>query len=475
MTFAPPPSGRKVYFGALVVAQFAALLRYVVLARLLGPEQVGLAAIIVLTAQFFDSITDTGNDRFLIQDREGGSRGALNLVHLVAIAKGVGIAFVLMALAAPIADFAGAPQLTETLRVLAIVPLLTGFTNFDFRLAQRHHKFAPEAMVLLTSEVTGLVVTLGAAIILRDFSAILYGLAARAAAVVLASHVAASCRYGFGYSPALARRLWRFGAPLILNGLLLFIATQSDRIIISRMLGLEELGRYSILILLVYYPVGMLMRFLTALFLPKIAEHIDSPQQLISAANMLGSTNLLLAVGICIGFAFVVPPLLPVIFGPAFEQPPLNVALVGILMAIRLMKVSPTTVALGTAGTWIVVINNVLRLSGVIVAIAGVVLFGGLAGVVAGLIVGEMVANIAATLLVNGTANWPLTRELDRYALFGGVAGSLVLGALAVEEGRWFLELGAAVLSSIIAVLVVWREWETLKKSAIVFKRAIRL
>ena len=38
------------------------------MARLLGPEQIGLAALLILTSSFFESVSDNGSDRFLIQD-----------------------------------------------------------------------------------------------------------------------------------------------------------------------------------------------------------------------------------------------------------------------------------------------------------------------------------------------------------------------------------------------------------------------
>src|SRR3546814_13879063 len=74
------------------VAQICALARYTILARLLGPEQLGLAAILILTAQFFDSVTDSGSDRFLVQDHAGSVPALLRLTHLVSLGRGLLIA-----------------------------------------------------------------------------------------------------------------------------------------------------------------------------------------------------------------------------------------------------------------------------------------------------------------------------------------------------------------------------------------------
>ena len=63
--------GTRIYFSSTAAAMVCALLRYVLLARILGPEQLGLAAILILTGQFFDFISDVAADRFLILDKQG--------------------------------------------------------------------------------------------------------------------------------------------------------------------------------------------------------------------------------------------------------------------------------------------------------------------------------------------------------------------------------------------------------------------
>src|SRR3546814_5270331 len=87
------------------------------LARRSGAERLGLAAILILTAQFFDSVTDSGSDRFLVQDRAGSAPALLRLTHLVSLGRGLLIAVGLVVLAGPIARLSGAPQLAPEIAV----------------------------------------------------------------------------------------------------------------------------------------------------------------------------------------------------------------------------------------------------------------------------------------------------------------------------------------------------------------------
>ena len=462
MTKAGRRSGSRTYFAALVVAQACALLRYVVLARLLGPEQLGLAVIIMLTVQFFDMITDTAGDRFLIQDRLGSQ--ALQTVQSVSLFKGATIALMLLVFAAPLAAFAGAPQLTPALQWLAVVPLIASFVHFDFRLAQRDHDFNPEGKVVIASEIAGLLATIAAAVALRDHRAILFGLAARGLTTVLVSHLVAHTPYGLRYSPEVGKALWGFSAPLMLNGLLLFIGTQSDRIIISRVLGLEELGRYSVVLLLVLYPTSMIMRFLSAIHLPILAEARDDAPGLRVAAHRLASIVVLLAVGIAVGFAAVAPPLLPILFGPAYANDALLVALVGLLLAFRLVDVYPTTLALALGNSRIVTLRNFVRLSGLVGALVGLGLERSLPAAVLGLVAGEILANFVATIAVNKSLGWPLARE------FGGYFTLIVTGALLAGRGvaahasMANVEMLAFLAALGCAFIVVWHQRNTLRE-----------
>lgn len=443
--------GRKIYLIALASAQAAAFIRSVVLARFLGPEQVGLAAVIVVTAQFFDSVTDTGNDRFLIQDPAGDAPQALRLIHLAAVLKGATIATLLIILGGPIALFMKVPQVSSALQILALVPLIAGFTNFDFRVSQRHHHFAGEAKVLFFSEICGLIATVVAAILLRQFTAVLYGLTARALAAVLVSQIVAKQGYKLQYSREFARRLWRFGAPLMINGLLLFAATQSDRVIISRSLGPSDLGRYSVLLLLGVYPSATVMKFAATLFLPQITTGASSGGVVRSAADRLESISVLLSMGMAVGFAWLVPIVLPVIFGPGFRADNILVTLVGLIVSWRMMKTAPTTIAIAAGRTEIVLANNVCRLSGILGAILGLQLIGGLDGVAVGLIVGEIIANTSATLLLNWKLGWPTLHGSGRYALF--TAAGLLLVALAYLREQ--SDMGAALIGASLCLTVV--------------------
>ena len=126
--------------------------RYTIMVRLLGPEQLGLAALLILTSSFFESISDNGSDRFLIQDRDGDEPAVQKLVQLVFVGRGIFISLGLLIAAYPTALIYDEPALASGLMILAIAPLIGGWMHLDFRRAQRAHDFRPEALGIAPSD-----------------------------------------------------------------------------------------------------------------------------------------------------------------------------------------------------------------------------------------------------------------------------------------------------------------------------------
>ena len=426
---APPSSagearrGGGLYFFASVSAQASALVRYVILARLLGPEQLGLAATLVVTAAFFDLISDLGADRFLIQDSQGDSPSVQNLVQLAYVGRGLLIAASLILAAVPVSHFFRAPQLARGLAFLALSPAILGFLHLDIRRVQRRHDFRPEATSLIAAEGASLIVTSLAAWLTRDFTAILYGLITRALVMVLVSHIRAERPYALGWAREHVARLAGFSSPLMLNGLMLYLGSQGDRALVGRQLGVGALGRYSAVLLLIYYPSAMLVRYMHAIYMPLAASGRDDPVRRHQVRETLAGQTTLLAMAMSAGFAVVTPPIVTILYGAKFTETALIVGLIGILQSTRFLINWPATISLSMGRSRTVLAGSVVRLLVFPGALIGYRLFGGLTGVVGGFAAGEMIAVIIAVALVNrDTGDEPL-RGFGRFAMFIATSG----------------------------------------------------
>ncbi len=471
---APPPTRRKggqLYFVSAVFGQVVALLRYVTLARLLGPEQLGLAAALMVTAAFFELIADTGSDRFLIQDRDGDKPELQALVQLVYVGRGFAIAAGLILFSGPIAAFYGQPRLAHGLVWLGLPPLIVGFMHLDLRRVQRDLDYRPEATGVIVGEAVSLIATAIAAWFTREFTAILYGLTARSIAIVIVSHFTAERPYRLAWSRFHAPRLSRFSGPLMLSGLLLFIGTQGDRVLVANQLGAAALGEYSAVSLLIYYPSAVLVKYLHMMYMPMVANARDNPPLRDKVGDKLGGETLLLAISMAAGFALVTPFVVTILYGQRFAQPALLIGLVGILFTVRFVIVWPSTVALSMGSSVTVFLSNFSRLLVFPCAFIALRFVGGLNGVVSGFIVGEAISICVALALLNrDTDRRPFTGFV-RYGTFLATSVLIVAWNLTIGHAQAAVYVGLAIASLALAAYLAKTEFDTVLEAVALVRR----
>jgi O-antigen/teichoic acid export membrane protein len=459
------PGGANLYFLSSIVAQAMALLRYVVMAHLLGPTQLGLVTTLVVTAAFFDMVGDTGGDRFVIQDRHGGDADVQKLVQATYVMRGVAAALLFIVVAVPVSMVYRQPTLVPGLCLMGIPSLVYGFHHMDTRRTQRWMDFRGEAISNIVGDVAGFIAVLIATWVTRHYTAIIFGLVARALFNVVTSHIVAKRRYALGWSRVHALRMARFSGPLLLTGFMLFIGTQADRVIVGNQLGVKSLGLYSAVLLLILYPSALIIRSIYALHIPQAAAARDDKDILGQVSERLGGLNVGLAICMATGFAVVAPLLVPILFGGRFAQTPLLIGLIGILQATRFLMTWPTAIALAMGRTRSILAATTTRLCVVPGAFLGLHFVGGLKGVVIGFICGELASIIVSLFLLNRILRTRTLLGFDRLGLFVLVGAAIV---------AWNVFLPKASLSGVIMLLVgtlllgavvLRREWRTLQNA----------
>ncbi len=476
---AAPPSdrpkrrGANVYLAGAVIGQACALLRYTLLARLLGPQQLGLVATLILVSNFFELVSDTGSDRFLVQDPEGDEPAVQKMVQLVFLGRGAFMAVGLALFAWPVSQFYHEPALVAGLAILGLSPFLGGLMHLDTRRFQRRHDFRAEGIGMVASELLGLAATVVAAYLTRDYTAVLYGLITRSLVQALVSHLRAERPYRLAYDPTIARRLRKFSGPLIANGVLMFMSGQSDRLMISSLVGLVALGHYSAVLLLVLYPTAALGRYFIGIHLPLVSPVSPKPTTG-SPPDLVGGRGLLLSLAIVAGFALVAPLAVRILYGAKFAEAPLLVALVGVLQTARFIRNWPTVLALGMGQSRIVMFNNFARMAGIPAGLLGLATIGGVAGVVSGIILGEFAALVTAIVLLNRARGVRWTHDFDRIIVFA-LGCALVLGLAASVQTRWTPGLILIAPGLLLTAWLVRRERSSIDWGVGMAARILRL
>lgn len=220
------------------------LVTFVILARILAPEQFGAMALASTLAFVLTLLADFGFSAYLIQATAPDQR-TFSTAFMVSVGASSALAVLLVIAAWPLSDFFGAPEAAPVIAALALVVLMDSLRSVPGALLKRRFQFRALAMQMLVGNVVGQAV----AIALALAGAGVWSLVGQAWTTSLISVVlivrAARWRPSMEFSAATAVTIARYGAHVIGAGLAGQLAKWLTSGIASRYLGLTAVGYLS--------------------------------------------------------------------------------------------------------------------------------------------------------------------------------------------------------------------------------------
>ena len=145
-----------------------------VLARLLVPEDFGIVALATAYIAIVEGLTALPMSQALIRYRDA-DRSLYDTAWTLGLLRGVFIALLILASAVPVSNVMNEPRLLAVIMVLAVRPLLEGLINPRFIDFDKHLDFSRPMMVRVGTKAIAVVVTVGLAIALRSYWALIIG------------------------------------------------------------------------------------------------------------------------------------------------------------------------------------------------------------------------------------------------------------------------------------------------------------
>lgn len=243
----PPSIGKSIATGAGWTISLRWFMRLIgvantfVLARLLDPADFGIIAMSMILINLLDSLGDVNVDTALVRNSKDAIK-YFDSAWTAQIIVGLLKAAIVFALAPHVADFYGDERIEIVLYLLALWPLLLGFENIgqvQFRLDldfRRDFKYA------LIRRLAVFFFTIGMAVYLQNFYAIVYSYIFEGIFVIFLSFVMAKYRpkisfRDFGYFFSFSK--WWLG--INLNR---FIVVRSEEFLLGRLFDASLVGGY---------------------------------------------------------------------------------------------------------------------------------------------------------------------------------------------------------------------------------------
>ena len=394
----------------------SAFVRNLILARLIGADEMGLAVLLALVIRIFEMAGEMGLDRLLVQVRDRELSSVRKSVHWLQLIKGALLAAVAILLAAPITRMLNPALDPSMFAVAALALLIRGASNLEFRERQRRGEYVPALVVEGGSALIAAVVCAPLAWALRDHTTLAWVLLVQAGTFCTLSHLYSSSRYRLDIDRTLFVRCLRYGGPIMLNGALMFLALQGDRLVVSLFFPPAELARFALAAQLALLPALIGARFLLAYELPRFArlaretagfgEHHAALLYRVSLVSLIG------ALGLGMGGNALVAWL----YGDVYTVAPALFWLLAAGAGIRLIRAVPGTALMALERTHLLLFSNLPRLMTVALAFWAAAHGGGLTAVAAIAVCGEGLSLLIALAAIGASGGEKTSRTDTRVA-----------------------------------------------------------
>lgn len=320
-----------------LVVLVVTLLSTVTVARLVSPDQYGLAVMALVVLAFAQTFRDVGVTQAVL--RKGHvSPSELNLIFWVTAASTSVISIAILAASPTLARFFHEPTVTTLLWVAVAGFFISGVTLQHRALLERELRFGVVASSDIAASVAGLVTAVTLALIRRDAWAIVISSVVQAVTAGLIVVVVSRWR------PSRPRRdphLWdllKFGANATVYSTSVLASNQAASVIIGHGMGSASLGQYNRAQMLYAMPASNIVQPFARAAMPLLLRLRSTPEQyrLTYAALVRRLCVFLVPMGVTLSFAAV--PLTAVLLGPQWHSA--GVALTALAPSLAFMGLS---------------------------------------------------------------------------------------------------------------------------------------
>lgn len=238
-----------------IFSRMIAFVRVIILARLLVPAQLGVFGIASISLALLEILTETGINVFLVQEKDKLDN-YVNDAWLVSIIRGILIAVSIILAAPLIITFFKIPQALDLVLLISIVPFIRGFINPAEVKFQKNLQFGKEFYFRTAIFSLDSLIAVVVSLITRSAIGLVFGLIAGAIFEVALSFILIRPIPALKFDLRKISKIFHRGKWVTLYGILNYMASKGDNIVIGRLIGAGALGIYQMGYALAALPVS---------------------------------------------------------------------------------------------------------------------------------------------------------------------------------------------------------------------------
>jgi O-antigen/teichoic acid export membrane protein len=452
--------------GGFAIGQIIRFGANLILTRLLFPESFGLYALVTTFILGLQMFADIGTGPAIVHSPHGDDERFLNTVWTLQTLRGGVLTIAYLLIAKPVAYFYHQPILATMIMVGGLAALIEGFTATSVYVAQRHLRPQWQSVLDLTAQIANLATILTLALVFRGYfqthhlaaawTSVAGGLVSDSVRVFVSHKIVPGIRHRFMLDREARRTLVRFSRFTFLSTLLMYAASQADRLILGKKIPLALLGVYGVAVALASIPPQAIVRIGGSVLFPAFSRLVHRPD--FRKAYLKARYPMMLAGGATIsGLIACGPALIRVLYDRRYQEAGWTLQFLAVASWFQILESinNPALLALGRFG-WQVV-NNLSKLTSFVVLVPLGFRFGGFTGMLIALGASDLVKYLVAQI---GIASRGLA-TIPSDALYTGLVAAISAGGfwLGTLVDRRF---GSNILNVLVSGSAVCLFWGTL-------------
>lgn len=469
--------------GGRLIGHACSLARNILLARLIGPENLGVAATFVITLSFLEAISTLAVDRLLVQADDGDAERFQRTAQATQFLRGTALGLVLFGLSWSLASLFAAPQALPMYQAIALVPVLRGLFHLDTKRVQRDMRFDLDVKLEVVAQVAMLALVWPLCAWLGDYRAAAGLVLAGTSVQLITSHLLAQRRYGWAWDRAYTGRIVRFGWPLLVNGLLMFLILQGDTFVIGsakKLLGVPythaDVGQFAAAAGLAMAIPAVIISIVRPVFLPLMARVQHDREQFAERAELCIQSIGLLAAVIGVATILASQVLVRLLYGADYGLAGTIVPWLFAMQSVRLLRAAPTLAAMARGDTVATMYANLIRVFGFAAVIYAASAHASLWKLAAIGCMAEVVSTAFAFCWAIRRHNLPLARTLWHASAVTAVVFASMIAAnaiLSIEPVAW-LVIGIAIVVGLLVGVGFTLTLRCLRREVLILISTIR-
>ena len=279
---------RKARLGGMLISAsnvlkvFLTLIRTIVVARFLTPDELGLMGILLFSLAVLESLSQTGFAAALIHQKKEVET-YLDTAWVVSLIRGIILYAVVFFSSSLMADFFNAPRATLLLKVVGIAFLFESLKNIGVVIFRKELEFRKEFLFQQIEVFVDTFLTIGLAVILQNVWALVFGYLGGKGIKCLVSYFMHPYRPRISFDGKKAVELFHFGKHLLSSSIIVLLITQGDDAVAGKLLGVTALGFYVMAYKLSNIPATGITHVFAQVAFPTYSKLRDDSQHLRNA------------------------------------------------------------------------------------------------------------------------------------------------------------------------------------------------